>query len=232
MVRYLLSAFSIIILLQLTACQKKPDWKRPVNIGILMSLQAQGTGGPGDLTFTKGKIILSKVAIEGKVSNVDNFRFERNFPLGLAVDFNNSNALEALKFDLPQGEYSELKINFETLLTNKSIVVEGIFDYNNPTKPNAIIHFELDDALHFSLTVANAQGSNQFSITEAASNDIEVLLNPPYWFNNITSTMMNNASTTTIGNQTHIIINQSTNSTMYQDIEARIGGDAKSTLKG
>jgi len=230
MIRSLLFSFLVFSLLQLSACEKKQAWKLPAKATVALNLLPQGNGGPGDLTFTEGQIILSKIYVKGKINQADYFRFERKFPAGLVVDFNSNNILEELKFDIPQGEYFSLNITLETKPTEKTINVEGVFDYNNPNKPDAFIHFEFDSLQTFNINITNPQGSSSFNITDDTDNNIEILLNPPYWFKNVTATMMNNANTTIINSEPHILINKVSNNNIYQDAKGRIGGGAKSTL--
>lgn len=230
MIRPLLLSIFIIALFQLTACEQKQVWKLPAKATIALNLLPQGGGGPSNLTFTEGQIILSKVYVEGSINQANNFRFERNFPVGLIVDFNSTAILEELKFDIPQGDYLDLNISFETKPTEKTINVGGVFDYNNPNKADALIHFEFDSLQIFNINIKKPQGSSLFNITDSTNNNIEILLNPPFWFKNVTATMMNNANTTIINNQSHILINKTSNNNIYQDAKGRIGVDAKSTL--
>lgn len=220
----------IFFLFYLSGCQEKPKWKRPTTVALDFKLEAPGNGGPGTLTFTEGEIHISEITILGKLESGENYEFSRDFPQGLVVDFSNPALLDDLKFDIPQGNYTELKIHFQTMVNNQTILAKGIFDYNNPNKSDAIVTFEVDSIRVFDLLVTSAQGNSFLSILEGNSNNISILLNPPYWFKNVTSTMVNNSSSTIMNNQTHILINRLTNTNIYQAAEARIGDDEKSTL--
>lgn len=226
----LLPMIFFVIVMQFMACQQQQIWKKPTPVAIRMNIKSQDTNGPGYLEFTEGQITLSKIAVEGNLNNADDFRFERNFPSGLVVNFNDTAVLEQLTFDLPQGDYAELKVHFETITSSLNIFVAGIYDYNNPNKADAIVNFEVDSLLGFDIVVVNPQGMQEVHISDITNNNIEILLNPPHWFKNTTALMMNNANTTVIGSQSYITINRLSNTNIYQSAKARIGGDILSTL--
>lgn len=226
----LLPMVFLIIVLQIMACQQPQIWKKPTPVAISMNIKSQDTNGSGYLEFTQGQITLSKIAVEGNLNNADDFRFERNFPSGLVVNFNDTVTLEQLTFDLPQGDYTELKVHFETIASSLNIFVAGIYDYNNPNKADAIVNFEVDSLLAFDIVVVSPQGSQNVHISDITNNDIEILMSPPHWFKNTTALMMNNANTTIVGSQSYITINRLSNTNIYQSAKARIGGDILSTL--
>ncbi len=227
--------FLYAIVVVFVGCQPTEPWKTPIDIKFDLTINPQGSnGGPGDLTFHSGAVILSSIQVNGSVENADDFSFSRSFPNGLKVNFLDSIKPPELTFSLPQGNYTSLTISFETLeqTLNENILVEGRFVYNNPNKNPAIVIIEVENPKTIDLVVRDEFGNSSFEISTDKYKDPSIVLNPPFWFKNITSSIMNGSNTTIVNNQEIINITNVDNVNIYNEIDPRIGQDATSVLEG
>ena len=227
--------FAIIYLvLFLFSCQKNEIWKQPMDLIFSVTINEQGlNGGPGDLTFSNGYIKIENITISGELENADDFSFYREFPGGLMVPFLQATEMSELKFTLPQGKYNSLKISFETSENNNenNLLVEGIFVYNNPNKDPAKVEITVETPKIIEIDVADEFGSKSFELIDGEFENPSIVLNPPYWFKNITASIMNGSNTVLVNNEEVIVISNNHNINIFTDVESRIGGDTKSVIK-
>jgi hypothetical protein len=224
----------VYLIISIVSCQKNEIWKQPIDIMFSITINPQGSnGGPGDLTFSNGYIKLDNITIAGELENADNFSFYREFPGGLEVPFLQTTDMSELKFTLPQGKYNKLEISFETSDNNNgdNLLVEGIFVYNNPNKDPAVVLLSVETPKTIEIDVTNEAGDKSFELISGEFQNPEIVLNPQFWFKNITASIMNGSNTVLIDNKEVITINSNQNTNIFTDVEPRIGGDTKSVIK-
>lgn len=222
----LLFCFLLITILSTTGCSDKEDaFKNPTSVVFNMGMNYQGTGGSDDLTFEKGYIILSNFSVIGKRSGAEDFEFTRTFSNGLKIPFNNSLTFDDLNFELPQGNYDELIVRFETQENNGiNFFVEGDYIYNNPNKTPSIVYLEWDASQSFEVNVTDALGNKDLILTEDQLETPKIIFRPKSWFVNTTEMMLENASFVTISVGKQIMtINNTTNTTLFTKVDAEVG---------
>lgn len=225
----------ILMLFVFASCQEKEPWKTPTDVKFDLTINPQGSdGGPGDLTFSSGSIIISSITLSGSVQDADNFNFVRTFDEGLKVNFLDNVRIPELTFSLPQGNYNSLNIMLETYqvpTAESNLYVEGTFVYNNPNRDPATVIIEDNVQRTIELKVTDADMNTTFSLNEGSFEEPSIVLNPPFWFKNITASIMNGSNTTIVNGKEIININNGENVNIYTEIEPRIGKDAISMIE-
>lgn len=126
------SLFFILVLLLVTAtgCRKN-ELKRVSEVAFKVDVNRNSSAN-GNIVFSGGTIVLASFEIEGVREEGDPIDFSRSYPSGLSINFDPNNAVQEIDFDIPQGVYTSLEIEFEILADGlNSIVVYGTYTNSN-----------------------------------------------------------------------------------------------------
>lgn len=222
----------LLSLFLMTSCDKEDAFKNPTDVVFNIGMNAQGIDPSDDLTLSDGYVILHRFTVIGERAVGENFEFSRTFPNGLKVPFYNNLTFEDLRFELPQGAYTSLKVRFETMSSSlPGIFVEGNYDYNNPLKPSSTVHLAWNAAKIFEVAVLNSVGSSEFIFNESNKELPQIVFQPKRWFANVTELMLENASFATNASQQQIMtIDPVNNTSIFTKLDSEIGLELICTL--
>ena len=218
--------WSLVLLsvLMLTSC-KKNALKKPTDVDIVMDI-TRGQSGTNELEFTSGTIYLESFEFAGTRVEGEPFEFEREYPSGLAINFDPNQAIEDLHFDIPQGEYLSLEVEFETYAESQnSIELNGI--YTNSSQVTYPVRFELVSDQNFSISGESEDGSGTIQLNKDIAEMPVIELDPIYWFDIITANMWDNADLVDVNGTPTILINENENAAIYDLIVDRIDDSAE-----
>lgn len=221
----------LTLLLSLTACNKDEFLKEPSSVGVRFVLNSAGVGGSDRLELNNGYIVLGTIEIEGQRKEGAPFSFSRTFPNGLRFDFNTTNRVEDLVFDLPQGEYEELVVRFTTLdnATSPCLLVAGRYAYQQVAQGSAWVDVAWTSRKEFEQIVTTVQGQPNFTLEEDAKM-IAFSIQPKLWFKDISEAKLEQAFCINQSRGRVMLIDQGSNDNLFQAINSELGTTLKANL--
>jgi len=209
-----------LFVLVATGC-KKNQLKKPTDVSFKMDIN-RNTSANGKLVFTSGTILLASFDVEGEREEGDPIAFTRSFSSGLLVNFSPDNSISEIQYDIPQGVYTSLDVNFSTFddFGGNTIVVNGI--YTNNASNDIPVRYEFLSSEYFSISGEDYSGSSSIVLDKDTPANTLIKLDPIHWFSIITTNMMENADLVNVGGIMTILINESVNDNIYDLIADRI----------
>jgi hypothetical protein len=219
--------FFSAVVFSIVSC-KKSELKNPTEILFAVGINAEPAIN-GNLNFTDGQIILRSLTFDGIRIKGDDVYFEKEFEGGLNTSLSNTNTNSQLIFQIPQGSYTSIRIDFESEQSgSEKISINGSYKKSNgDIYP---ITVEVERIEFYDKIVKNAQGDTNIDLIAGNSKTAIIQLNPAFWFSNISSNQLDNANLTTIGGVTKILINPETNEDLYDSIEDKINSNIEITI--
>lgn len=209
---------TLTIFITIIGC-KKDELKLPTDVSFKMDIN-RNPSASGHLIFNNGFILLSEFEIEGTRQEGDPFLFNKSFPKGLMINFNPTNSISELEFDIPQGIYTDMDISFETFDDNDdiTILVEGT--YTNQSNISYPIRFEFLSSEYFNINGESESGTIVLNKDKPITAFVK--FDPIYWFDSISNNMLNNAELIDLGGELTILINENENTNIYDIVVDRI----------
>lgn len=145
-------------------------------IGLQVQFDSIINGGPANMTFYKGIIRLSEVEFEGEETNGE--KIEYQVEQLTTIDLTTALASPALNpIMIPAGEYQELQLEVQGAQNGSVIYLEGSFTDKSQNLVPLLI--DIQESLSLELEYENYTVDSNISI------DATFLVNPTYWFSNI-----------------------------------------------
>jgi hypothetical protein len=221
----------ILLFILTVGCEKEDANKNPTIVSFSLTMTPDGIGPTDDLILDDGYIVLGNFTVSGERNNAENFEFAREFPGGLKIPFMSSAVFSELQFDLPQGDYNRITVRFETLTGNDiNLFVSGEYNYNNPLKPSSLVHLELNSPKIFETELTDISGMTEISLNEFKQETPDIILNPQFWFSDVTVLMLNNTNFDLVNGEQIITIDNNNNSNIFSVVDSMAGGDIKCIL--
>lgn len=212
-----------------SSCSKK--WKQPTD--VYFEFQLNSNSNNGLVKFSDGSINLNKVTFTGERSqDVKNIAEDQNFSDNQLVRFDLNSTSSGIKFNIPQGTYSKMNIDFAANAnqTESSITINGTY-INSVSNDTNAVQFQLLDNQIFNFSAKNSNGSSEINLIEGYSSTITMILNPNHWFGQITATMLDTSVVDNSTSEHTIFINKNENSYLYNLIISRINENNEAVLK-
>lgn len=207
------------------SCKKDKKWKIPTDVTFKMDIN-RSAGLSGNLVWTSGNIMIANFIFDGKRDQGGDVYFTRDYPSGLNVFFDPNNPVPAWDFDIPQGTYTQINVSYKTYGSpgGKHIVVEG--SYTNTTNSNIYpVKFEFEAEEFYNVVAKTSSGSTQIVLSKDVSSTATIKADPVYWFQTVTTSMMDNATLVTVNGNPTILINDATNEDIYDAVRDRMDDD-------
>lgn len=200
------------------SCNRK--WKKTAPAGFSIQLE-KSSAGNNFLSFQSGTIYLDKFGIEGDRKQGDNVLFEDEFESSSQINVSTSVITPALSYDIPQGTYTELRMDIRIRENNggNSIILNGMYDNGSVLTP---VLFEFSDKVDIRV-FASSSGGSEITLMEDEQTTATITFGIISWFGTVTTNMLDNASLTDIGGVMTIVINESENNNIYDVVVNRIG---------
>ncbi len=222
MKRYFLiiSIISSIGLLN-TACKKEQDkWKQPSDVRFKVDIK-KNESASDKLQFIGGTINISEFSIDGTRVQGEDPYFETSFDDGLLIEFDSVNSVGGLSFDIPQGTYTRLNVKFKAeSYGENTMVILGT--YKNDDDELIPLRFESASSQIYNVTAKTSAGNPEIILSEENGSIGTILLDPVYWFGNVSEYSLENADLFEVEGEMTILINEDTNKTIQNKIKNRI----------
>lgn len=213
--------FSILPALFLLGACKKSQLKKPTEVNFAFDLN-KSFGPNTPLKFQSGEITIANFNVAGSREEGEGVDFKRNFPGNLSTDMNNSGEVSNLDYDLPQGVYTEILLDFKTPVgsTEPTLQLEG--NYKKTAGPNVPIQFEFTGEQQFMIYGEDFEGADRVTLDASTAEKVTIEMDPIHWFETVPLNMLDNADMVEIGNKMTILINSTTNTEIYNMVVERI----------
>lgn len=213
--------FFVLSLVFFNSCKKEAKWKLPTEVKFKMDI-SRNPSVAGNLNFTGGNIMIENFSFDGEREEGDDVYFNNNYPGGLNINFDPNNPVPAWDFDIPQGTYTRIRILFNTYgeAGDDQIVLTGTY-YNATDSVTYPLRLEFE-ADEFFDVVALSSGSNIIVLDKDIPKTATIKLDPSYWFQPVTTKEMDNAGLILFNGVETILINDSTNSAIFDLVSDRI----------
>lgn len=208
----------------LLGCNKS-KWKRPTELSFTANLTTTEIMN-GNLVFSSGQILFESIHFDGRRIQGDDVYFESEFENGLLVDLNSSQVNSQLIFDVPQGTYSAIRIDFITEgIGGQQNRVVGSYTTTGGTILPVIVEIEIIE--FYDKLAKNTQGEVEIDLVEGVPAKAKVTFDPSYWFQTISVSQMDNAQLTEVSGTQTLLISPNVNTDIYDILEDRVGSNVQ-----
>ncbi|MBD3637020.1 MAG: hypothetical protein HUJ25_06705 [Crocinitomicaceae bacterium] len=212
-----------------TVSCKKSELKKPADISVQMDINRQ-VSPQGHLVFDSGYIRLANFAAEGIRQEGAPVEMSKTFSTGLIVNFSPTDFITELYLDIPQGNYTNLDIEFETYegIDQPTIQVTGT--YTNQSSQTFPVIFEFGSSETFIIDAESETGDPVITLDKNIPSTAFIQFDPQYWFDIVSTNMWDNASLVDVQGTMTILINDSENGAIYDLIADRIDDATEATF--
>jgi hypothetical protein len=213
-----------------SSCQDEEEFKIPTDVSFQVDINRNASTN-GRLQFSQGHITLASFAFDGRREEGGDVYFEKSYERGLLINFAPGQPIDALKFQIPQGNYNRIEVELETYDDFESpglVVVGSYLNSNGVLYP---LRFEAGSSLDFEVQSKEQSGNTQIVLRAGTAANAIIKLDPVRWFSAVPSSYLDNAvlnveedvseGEVEIGTS-YILINEETNEEIYEIIMSRI----------
>lgn len=203
------------------SCKKEQDkWKLPSKVSFAVDINKNDSSSDR-LQFNEGTINITEFSIDGTRVQGENPYFETTFPEGLLVEFDSLNKVDGLNFDIPQGTYTRINVKFKAESNEENtIIILG--SYKRESEEIIPVRFETNSTQIYNVTAKSNNANPDIILSEEYSTNATILLDPVYWFENVSEYALENADLIDIDGIMTILINETSNSSIENKIKNRI----------
>lgn len=213
----------MVLSYMLTSCSSELDeatFKQPAVLEVKMDLDAQPAIN-GALQFTGGTVWLDEFSFDGDRLQAEDLYFEREYEPALSVDFNAGQSIPQLNFDIPQGTYSRIRINFELDSEQEhSLVAYGT--YTTLTGSSIPVKLEIENIQLYTLIAQNDAGAAEINLNANFASIGTIQFTPSHWFIDVPQSMLEVAAQVPVDGQLTILINEDFNEDILDIVEDRL----------
>ena len=223
----------------LWSCEETEEFKIPSDVGFRMDINREANTN-GRLSFTGGYITLASFSFEGKREQGGDVFFTKEYERGLKVAFDANQPVDALAFQVPQGNYVHIETEMETYDDSSlsGLVIYGSFLNSNGTRYP--VRIELSSSVDFEIEARDMSGSSQIVLQQSSPATAKIKLDPVKWLEAVPLSHLDNAVLTegeseseseseaeTESGSSYILINEEVNESIYEIIITRIEQSAE-----
>jgi hypothetical protein len=219
---------AIVLLLSGTLCSCKKDLKETTRVDFLFHITKDSI--PAGIVFTTANITIDKISVSGTRKQGAAVGFTDNIAGGLALNLFDGSVQPTVYYDMPQGVYQQIAIDVKAspLTNTPSIVLKGRFTHDGKTDP---LVFEFNASQVFNIPQATKNNSSEIVLVADNPATCDITFDLNYWFGTLTGDIIEQAKKTKINGVETIVINETTNQTIYTPIVARINQTTVAVFK-
>lgn len=216
------------LVISLSSC-KKNELKKPADVSVKMDINRQAST-QGHLVFTSGYIRLADFNVEGTRQEGGPVEMSKTFPQGYVIEYSPTSTIQELFLDIPQGNYTDLDINFNTFDDNDDITIQVVGTYTNQSSQTFPVIYEFMSSEYFSINGESETGNPIITLDKNIPATTFIEFDPIYWFDVITDNAWNNADLVDVQGSMTILINEDVNSNIYDLVADRIDETTSATF--
>ncbi len=222
----IVSLLIFFLTLAFISCGKK--WKKPTDVSF--SFQFDNTSASNSVVnFTSGQMVLGKLLFEGNRKQGQNhIEVEKIMDVPQYISLSqNYSAGTAFNLSIPQGTYDEINIDLDLQkqTNNPSVSFSGYYvsTFWWWFSDTATIVFSFPADAKIEIKAQSVSGSSQIVLIEDKPSKAKVILDPYYWFEPISKTMLDSATVNhSMWWQPTIYINDTSNTDIYNVVISRL----------
>jgi len=209
----------LIIFLQACSADMSFDLKAPQS--LIFAADVNREGGKLDRLFFEGGLLrISRFQLDGDRVEAEDYFFQNGYtpPMEIPLD---SLAYPSLQFDLPQGIYNSIRLQFEIPSANiPTLIIMGRFQ--DSTGVWVPLRLEVDSFELFNILALDPYGDQEIVIEEGNSYYGLLKLNPQHWFSSVRTEQLESAQRISLSGQSTILITRSVNAEIFTEVDNRL----------
>lgn len=224
-------ALAVLILAltgSLSSCEKD-ELTKPAEVYFQFKLDREAPGNES-LTFQQGTMDIQAISFTGDRQSGEDITFVSDFGTVVHADLGTGNTDPVIKFDIPQGTYSEISLQVDPDNILPDLVVSGRY-IPALIGPPVPVQLEITMPAELRLIAKNPDGSPHIVINRDSKTTVEIFLNPSRWLTEIPLLSLETADLQNISGVPSILISQEFNQDLYSKLEGRIQSSAEAIFK-
>lgn len=222
----LLTILGVVLLLG--SCEKA-ELKKPTRVNFAFGLNK--APGQSSVKINAGEINLVDFNITGDRIEGDDIAFNRSFSERIIIDVNGSGEVKELDFDLPQGEYSSILLNFNIDEDGADPALRLTGTYKPTSGPVHALIFEYFGSQTFNVTGEDDLADPTIVMDKDFDKKVTIEFDPVYWFESLTANQLDNADVNIVTGQDEIILSSTSNVALYEIVLNRMEDSNKAIFK-
>jgi hypothetical protein len=216
------------ILISMSSC-KKAELKKPTRINFKFDLNKSDNQNPL-VKITNADINISTFNVSGDRVEGEDIAFTRNFAAGEEIEAAGQE-VRALDYDVPQGEYQQLQVDFNIpdKGTDPSIILRGNY------KPNIggvkALRFEYYGMMEMYIDGEDENENSTIIFDKKVVKKATVELDAIHWFSSLSTNELDNATITSQQGQDVILLSPTSNISLYNIVAERMTESNKVIFK-
>lgn len=200
------------------SCNKK-QWKETVNTSISVSLNDTSIYfGVNELSIDTVRLNIESVSLIGERLQAENINLAAT--LNSETTFTGLNPVSLTNFAIPQGTYEPLQAAVKFGGNAGTISLRGVYTNAGGITKNVSINLNYNELVLKNVAYNN---SNSVTINKNSPGKIHITLDVDVLFDNINPSMWNAANTSVVAGQNTILVSNTNNSNIYNDILSKAG---------
>ncbi len=166
----------------LGACQDDEAFKIPTAVSFEINMNRNASTN-SRLNFIQGHMTLASFSFDGRREEGGDTYFTKPYEEGLLLSFDAGNVVDALKFQIPQGNYTRIEVALETYdddSNTSGLVVTGWYLHSNGTQYP--VRFELGSSIDFEIEAREQSGNTQILLRQSKTARAKITLDQFKWF--------------------------------------------------
>lgn len=227
----------------LLSCQETDEFKVSSDVAFRMDIDREANSG-GRLNFTGGSITLASFSFEGRREQGADVFFTKEYERGLQIAFDATQPVDALAFQVPQGNYVRIEVELETYddTAVSGLVLTGSYLHSNGVRYP--LRLELSSSVDIEIEASDRSGSKQIVLKQSSPATAKIKLDPIKWFEAVPLSHLDNAVLTAgesegevenegeseeemVSGASYILINEEVNESIYEIIITRVEQSAE-----
>ncbi len=199
------------------ACNK---YKKPTVVSFVAQ-QRTAVVLQDRIQIQQGVFRLVEFEFDGKRKKGDDVEIERYWTNGLELQLNSSTLLSELQFQIPQGVFDsyEVELKVDQIGNDAAIELSGV--YINNAGNEVPFQLNIQEKQVFELKGKDPEGHDMVLDAEVATTSI-IRFDVAYWLDFLSINQMESANLEYINGQYVLLIDQDHNSSLYEQIVARL----------
>jgi hypothetical protein len=226
--RNLIFFLNFLLIWTLSSCEKD-ELTKPTEVYFTFKLDRLPEQ-EGTVSFESGTMKVRHIVFTGDRQSGEDVSFISDFQTIVQADLGTGNTDPLIKFDIPQGTYTQMSLLVDPTDPAPDILVIG--KYEPPLfGPPVPVQVEIDMVGALNLIVQSVDGNREITLRRDAPATIEVFLNPSQWFTALPTNLLETAEVQNIRGVPSILISKNFNPEIYSNLTSLIEVSAEAVFK-
>ena len=222
-----------IFIMGFSSCEKD-ELTLPSKVNFEFTMETYHGSGAAQskygLDIDEGTIVINSIEFDGRREVGEDYFFSRDFTPSLKADMHNGDTNQNISFDIPQGVYTNIEIEFSLGDEDKNaLVLDGKYKQGPFVKVPVRIEYTLQEKIR--VRAKNQNGKEQIVLQKDKPSIAKVIFNTPAFFQLINPKMIENAVRVEINGKQTILINNEVNVNIFNLLATRLDNSVRVIFK-